>query len=233
MTSTLDLDQVYKQFFDELKTIVHFDLANVVLMNEETGMMDMAFVSDIYRSSYQKGDSIELAGTVFGRVIEDRRVVIIDDLSQPNDYRPLRKNDRNVILSLIQTPLISEEKVIGGFNLFSRQKNSFGQRERVIVERLAGQIAPAVRNSLEYRREEQLAIALDSIGEAVAFLGPEMVYRHVNRAFEELYGYTEDEIRGQSAAYIPLRDPGKENQTQEIMERGFTSGWSGVTIPCW
>ena len=230
MTSTLDLEQVYEQFFDELKTIVHFDLANVVLMNEESGMMDMAFVSDPDRSSYQRGDSIELAGTIFNRVMEDRRAVIIDDLSQPNDYRPFKKNDRNVILSLIQTPLISEERVIGGFNLFSRKTNSFGQRERIIVERLASQIAPAVQNSLDYRREEQLATALDSIGEAVAFLDSNMVYRHVNRAFVDLYGYAEEEILGQPVEILPVKFPGTEAQAHEIMERGFTSGWSGEVV---
>ncbi|MCH7736290.1 MAG: GAF domain-containing protein, partial [Chloroflexi bacterium] len=230
ITSTLDVEHVYKRFFDELKTIVQFDLANVILLNEESGLIDVAFVSDPDRSSYQKGDSIELAGTIFSHVIEEGRAVIIDDLTQPNEYRPLQKNDGNIILSLIQTPLICEEKVIGGFNLFSWQKNSFRQRERVIVERLASQIAPAVRNSLAYRREEQLAIALDSIGEAVAFLDSDMVYRHVNRAFEELYGYSEEEIRGQPIAVIPMRDPGKEAQTHEIMERGFTSGWSGEVV---
>ena len=57
-----------------------------------------------------------------------------------------------------------------------------------------------------------------------------MVYRHVNRAFEELYGYSEDEIRGQPLGVIPIGNSGKEAQSHEIMEQGFTSGWSGEVV---
>lgn len=224
MTSTLDLEDVYQPFFDELETIVRFDLAGVTLVNEETGLVDVVFLSDKNIASYKIGDSFELSGSVFSLVIDERGPIIIDNIPQRTDYWASEKLARDGFQSMIQVPLISDEKVIGAFTLFSLQNNTFGQRAKDIVERLASQIAPSVRNALAYRREEQLATALESIGEAVAFLDSNAQYRRVNRAFEELYGYSEDEVRGIPINLLPVWDHGNDEENLEIMKQGFTTG---------
>ena len=230
MASTLDLRHVYQQFFDRLKTIVQFDLAGVVVINEETGMLDMEFLSDPDLSSFHIGDSSELSGSVVSDMIGGRQTVIINDISQRSGFRASKQLELDGFQSMIQTPLISDEKVIGAFALFSRQKNSFGPHERDITERLAGQIAPSVRNAQMYQREAQLATALESIGEAVAFLDTKAVYRRVNRAFEELYGYTEDEVRGQPTTNLSIWDSSQAEKNREILEQGISSGWSGEVV---
>jgi two-component system NtrC family sensor kinase len=213
-----------------VKRIVHFDLAAVVLANEKSGQIDVGFLSDPDRTFYRKGDSIVLAGTVFSGLLEERNTVIVDDLSLSNDLGAQANKERDEFRSMMKTPLSSEETVFGGLILFSRQKNSFTERERTIVERLSAQITSTARKYMASRREEQLLIALDSIGEAVAFLDSDSVYQRVNRAFEDLYGYSEDEIRGRPVSVIPVRDTKAGPQTREVIEQELSSDWSGEVV---
>ena len=230
ITSISDIEGVYLKFFKQLKRIVHFDLAAVVLLNEKSGLIDAGYLSDPDRAFSRKGDSIELAGIGFSGLLEERSTVIVDDLTSSNFGGVRTKKEQNEFLSVMQTPLSSEEIVFGGLILFSRQVESFTQRERTIVERLSAQIASATRKYMASRREEQLLIALDSIGEAVAFLDSDSVYQHVNREFERLYGYSEDEITGQPVSVIPIRDAEAGIQTRNIIEQGSSSVWSGEVV---
>ena len=79
-----------------------------------------------------------------------------------------------------------------------------------------------------FQEAERFAVALDSIGEAVAFLDVEAGIRHVNRAFEETFGYAIDELRGRSIAIISAGLDGELDQ--EIFKLGVLGGWTGEVL---
>ncbi|MCH7736291.1 MAG: PAS domain S-box protein [Chloroflexi bacterium] len=224
--STLDIETKYDEFFAEMKKLIDFDHAGLVLMSENGQQATIGYATESNPLSYIAGQAFDLAGSLFSRVVEIREGITITDMTN-SDYRASEQLVRRGMLSLMVTPLIFEEKVIGEFVLHSSKKNYFGNRERLILERLASQVAPSVRNAILYREADQFALALDSIGEAVAFLDVDAGIRHVNRTFEETFGYTADELRGQPIAMIAKIPGFIDEQGREIFEQGILDGWSG------
>ena len=64
----------------------------------------------------------------------------------------------------------------------------------------------------------------------MAFLDSNAKYRRVNRAFEELYGYSKDEVQGIPIEHLPVWGHGNDEENLEIMKQGFTTGWSGEVV---
>ena len=126
--------------------------------------------------------------------------------------------------SIVVLPLFSKDRVIATLAVFSNQKNSFGPREQVILERLAKQIAPAVENARLYSERKQAEIAIqvekeryrdlvDTIPHGIEEVDRFGTISFANAAFHKIYGYEEGELPGVSILQLvldserePLRD---------------------------
>ncbi|MCH7736867.1 MAG: PAS domain S-box protein [Chloroflexi bacterium] len=231
ITSTLDIEAVYDDFFTEMKKLIKFDHVSLALVDgdNQQGIIAYSYDPTPLPPPYTTGLRFDLPGSLLGQVMELRKSINMPDLTEARDYNQSEELVRHGIGSLIVTPLIFEDKVIGAFALYGRNRNDFGGREQVILERLASQVAPSVRNAMLYQEADQSALAMDSIGEAVAFLDVEARIRHVNRTFEETFGYSSGELRGQSIEMISTTG-GQDGQDREIFEQGILGGWSGEVL---
>ena len=228
ITTTLDIEVVYDDFFAEMKKLINFDQAELIMVDENRCEGNIVYSTKPNVHPISAGQTYELSGTILERVIELRQGISIPDLTEARYFRLSEKLTTNGILSLLATPLIFEDKVIGQFALYSTEKNFFTVRERLILDRIARQVAPSVRNSILYQEADRFALALDSIGEAVAFLDLDLKVRHVNRAFEDTFGYTADDLQGQTIQIIG-ETPDEEIEA-EIFENESVGGWSGEVI---
>ena len=147
ITSTLDIDDVYERFAVELQKLVQFDRVNIIIVDRAQFRYTIKYTFGISIPHLCVGDSGSLAQTVTGRVVETGRPTICKDISV-NAGSPMEQRFLDAGLrSCIMLPLVSKGVVIGTLGLRSRGVGAYGDREREILERLAGQIAPAVENA--------------------------------------------------------------------------------------
>ena len=92
-------------------------------------------------------------------------------------------------------PLVSKGKVLATFSLLSSRPQAYAERERKILERVAPFMASAIENPLLFQELDQLALALESIGDAVVFLDTQGKIQFINRAAQETYGYGLSRLR--------------------------------------
>ena len=227
ITANLDINEAYEQFASEVKKLVGFDRCSVNLIDYDNGTLKLSHLSSIPGSRHTQGDTIPLEGSLSSSVTMDKRTIIFEDLSVGDQFSMGEHFLREGFTSAIATALISKEHVIGTFLLLSRQTNAFGLREKIIVERLAAQIAPSIENSLLFQRMEQLSLALESIGEAVAFLDLENKFKYVNREFQNMFGYSADEILDKSGTIVVPADQENQAEAGRVWSEGNASGWRG------
>ena len=230
ITTTLDIGAAYDDFFTVVKKLVGFEGAGVMIVSEDNQLVTPTYYTEPVRSPFDVGQAYELGGTLMGQVIENRRAATIPDLTEEHAFRSIDRLAQVGISSLVLTPLIFEDRVIGGFIFFSDKRNAFGERELTIIERLSSQAAPSLRNAGLYQEADRFGLALDSIGKSVAFLDLDLKFRYVNRAFEETYGYNSNEIRGQEIWILASNLYSDDDQTRDILKQSVAGGWSGEVV---
>lgn len=147
ITSTLDIDEVYERFALELQKLVQFDRVNINVIDQAEQTYTIKYVFGPKVPGFGVADSGPLDATYTGGVVETGRPVIVEDLSVGDKSVRDQHFLAAGLCSRIVLPLVSKGNVIGSLALRSRNVGAYGDREREILERLAGQIAPAVENA--------------------------------------------------------------------------------------
>jgi signal transduction protein with GAF and PtsI domain len=101
---------------------------------------------------------IKIADSLIGRVVRERQLVMVPDVSMEKSYKYPELARRSGLASLLSVPLLAGFKVIGTLNIYSREKRSFSAEEIGFAQAVAGQAALALENarliaeSLEMKR---------------------------------------------------------------------------------
>ena len=160
ITSTLDLEEVYQQFAEAVKRLVDFDRASIDTIDHDAGTIKIAYLSRRTGSVLNQGETVRLEGTVSELASTTRRTQVVDDFAEDTRFWAANASGDG-LRSMISMPLISNDRVIGTFNLMAQAPHSYGAWHREVLERLASQIAPAVENALLF---EELKASRDRMG---------------------------------------------------------------------
>ncbi len=227
MASDLDLGHVFDRFAEEARNLIDFDRVAISIIDQAAKTLRMDYISDSERSAFKPGDSVDLDGTMAGEVVRTRRPLVVDDMAEETGFWVASHVLGDGIHSCVSVPLFSNEKIIAVLLMMRSQPYAFGSTEVQLMERLAAQIAPAVQNALLFQEVELQAFALESIGEGLTFVDDKSIVRFVNRAFEEMYGFSRSEVIGKSISSIVSDDPSRQAQTRQIQVDGLAGGWNG------
>ena len=158
ISSSLDIDEVYAGFGEQLRSLIHFDRLSISLVNLDDGT---------FTNSYTIGDSIpgrnpgevnSLEGTVTNEAVKSRSAMLVQ-----GDPADMERRYPNLILypSVLLAPLIYRGELFGVLNARSLDLNAYVDEDVEMLSRVAAQIAPAIANSLLYadivRAQDDLA----------------------------------------------------------------------------
>ena len=162
VSSSLRTEEVYERFASELKRLVDYDSIAIVRVDEGAQEAVCEYSTYPILGQLKAGHRWALEEDAVGSVAEQRR--------SPNgpyvDQEKLLPIDDALLDvdagSVIRVPLVSEGRNIGVFALYSRKRDSFGDSEQRVLERLAAQIAPAIENARLYEEVQQALETLRS-----------------------------------------------------------------------
>ena len=158
ISSSLDIDEVYAGFGEQLRSLIHFDRLSISLVNLDDGT---------FTNSYTIGDSIpgrnpgevnSLEGTVTNEAVKSRSAMLVQ-----GDPADMERRYPNLILypSVLLAPLIYRGELFGVLNARSLDLNAYVDEDVEMLSRVSAQIAPAIANSLLYadivRAQDDLA----------------------------------------------------------------------------
>jgi PAS domain S-box-containing protein len=201
ISSTMNIDEVYERFAEEVHKLISFDRIAINIINLEDHTFTVAYVTGVEITDRRQGDIISLAGTVPEKALLARSgsIIQIADNNKTTSRSPAYLPSFGAGLrSMVAIPLISKDQVIGILHLQSIKPNAYTERELRIAERVGYQIASAVANAqlfAEHKRaEEEYRTILRTAMDGFWIVDMEGRFLDVNDAFCRLIGYSRDEI---------------------------------------
>lgn len=152
ITSSLDVQEIYDSFIEELKKVVDVTWAAIVLA-EESGLCFVALSSEI-GTDWQVGEKVALAGSGTEWVINHKEAVYEPDIKQESRFLPVNRYLQWGLRSVVHLPLMAKGGVIGSFIVASRRAHAYSPRHIKLLEQLASQIAMPIENARLYARVE-------------------------------------------------------------------------------
>lgn len=212
LSGTFDLQDLLHGLLDAARTAVAFDAAGIYVLNrsvpvpwESRGYLIAGMASVGFDELPREEDPMLREGKgVIGRVIATGETMILDDVHLDPHYVEARRATR----SEIAVPIVSNNQVIGAFNLESDRRAAFSASDAALLEFFATVAALSIEKALllrqvleKQRMEQQLALARMVQGALLPSRPPRV-------AGYDLAGTNipTGEVGGDYFDYIPLED---------------------------
>ena len=256
--SSLDIDEVYGPFAEQVRKLVRFDRISIALVDSDGDAFTDAYVLDEEMPGWRQGEVHRLSGTVVGRIAGNRSPVVMGDSPAAGSSGggagfPAR------FPSMAGVPLAWKGSVIGVLTLRSTVPNAYSGADVALLSRVASQISPAIENAGLHSRALEMVMERELLAEmsraATVGVGTdelarrflEMVGRRVKfdhavvRMLDASTGRESSRVAvGAAGGEVPAGDRLDEVSARvlafrtEVMDSG-TGGewgaWASVTLP--
>lgn len=166
ISRSLDLDEVLNLVMDTLGSVIPYDAAGIYLVDEDGG--DRSIFKSKALRGYELGrlrnPALKFGEGFIGRVAESGKAIISPDVTADPRYFQARERTR----SEMAAPIISNDQVIGVFDLESDLLGAYDEDDLAMLQLLSSQVAIIIEKvrlheqELERRRlQAQLEIARD------------------------------------------------------------------------
>ncbi len=159
ISSTLNIEEVYKSFAAEVRKILPFDRILINHIEPDKGLVRNLFIAGETIPGRTASDSYPLEGSGIAEMVRTRASLLIqtDDFREYADrFSGLVSTFKAGFRSILNVPLFAQAQVIGGLLLRSRQANAYTDRDIRLAERIADQIAGTVANAQLYAENVRL-----------------------------------------------------------------------------
>jgi GAF domain-containing protein len=96
---------------------------------------------------YLQKHAIRIDNSLIGRVVNERKLVAVTDVSSEKLYRYPELARKSGLASLLSVPLIAGPRAIGTLNIYTRERRVFSEEEIGFAKAVAGQVALALENA--------------------------------------------------------------------------------------
>ena len=167
ISRSLESEEVLTRLMDTLGSLIPYDAAGIYILEiDETDESPYVFKSKVirgYRISFEQIEPrLKLGEGFIGYVAQSGKSLICPDVSKDDRYFPARKRTKSELV----TPIVSNDKVIGVFDLESDRLDAYSEDDLAILEMLASQVAIIIEKAELYsalvekkRLQAQLEIA--------------------------------------------------------------------------
>src|SRR5271154_5150157 len=163
VTSRLDLRQVVEALSTNLFKVMQCDVSALLLPDSESGALRVTILHNPGgRGPFREGSLVPMNGSISGQVLRKAKSIRIDSFEEAREDPEFYGNPdgqflyERVIEEGLKTgcylPLVGRDRVVGVLMLCRRSDNAFEKDDVILLEQVAGQVAIAVENTLEYER---------------------------------------------------------------------------------
>jgi GAF domain-containing protein len=154
-------------------------------------------------------------GSAAGRAAFEKDVVHIPDLEADPEYALPQAATLGRLRSLLCVPLLREGEAVGTITLARTRVEPFTERQVALIRTFADQAVIAMENARLLgeltRREEELRVTFDHMGDGVVMFDANLKLASWNRNFQELLDVPDSFLAGR---------PGLEDYVRLLVQRG-------------
>jgi two-component system cell cycle sensor histidine kinase/response regulator CckA len=210
VSSTLKIEEVYERFAEEVRKLIPFDRVSVNTINPDRASVTIAYTFGIKIRDAQEGTLITMESPFYEDIVSRRSSVLIqteDESGLAGHYPNFVKHFRARLRSMIATPLISQDQLIGILHIQSLKPNAYTKSDVRLAERVGNQIAGAIANAQlfserkraeEALRESEARLQVQISRMPIGCIVWDREFRVLswNPAAERIFGFTAEEALG-------------------------------------
>ncbi|MCJ7494723.1 MAG: GAF domain-containing protein, partial [Deltaproteobacteria bacterium] len=161
ISSTLNIDEIYDRFAQEVKKLIEFDRISINHINPKENTSIILFTWGTTVSGRQSREFFPLAGSATGEVLKARASLII----QPDDEKDIATRLpaflpvlQAGLRSTMAVPLISKGEMIAALFFYSKRPKAYTDQDLKLAESIGYQIAGAIANAqlfLDHKRDRE------------------------------------------------------------------------------
>jgi signal transduction histidine kinase len=228
LVTRLDMSELLGQITSEALGLGNFRLAALFLYDKDTGSLKLEAISGT-RSLTTYSETLQLEESAIGTAIRRRKQVEVADLPRSEEHHFIEVVQSEGLVSMLASPLISENEAIGVLNLYTDQRHRYTNDERNLLAALCGISALAISNARLYKRVFQTEDTLRKNDRltTLGLLSAEIAHeiRNPLTVIKLLFGslnleFAEDDMRKKDAEIIAE----KLDQLEEIVTRVLSYG---------
>jgi PAS domain S-box-containing protein len=238
ISSTLNIEEVYGRFANEVRKIIPFDRASVNIINPDRTSITIAYSFGIKVGDIPVGAVLPLDDPLSESIITKRSSFLIQPedenevaLHYPNFVRHFRVGLR----SMMAVPLISKDQVIGILHLQSLKPKAYTESDVKLAERVGNGIAGAITNAHLFaegkqveeelrRSEEKYRTILESMEEGFYEVDLAGNFTFVNDAMCRIFGSPKEELMGSNNRQYTDKETAK--RMYQVFNQVFRTGES-------
>ena len=234
LNTTLDLQTLLNRTSELVRTIIHYRIFAIFLLNDRTRDLRMRF--QIGHTSEVERTRVPLGKGITGQVALTRQPILLNDVSSSEHYISANPDVR----SELAVPLIAKNRLIGVLDLESEQAGYFRPEHLHLLTLTASRIAQAIENARLYTRVSRQAQTLEVLNEIavelISILDLDPLLERVGQLLRRLIDY-------QMFTIMLLDDKGETLVTRYSWRFGYahvpsrrvpiTSGLVGAAVREW
>ncbi|MFI5104498.1 MAG: GAF domain-containing protein [Terriglobales bacterium] len=147
LNTTLDLDTLLQRVAEVVKRVIDYEIFSILLLNERRQELYFRFQIG-HLPEVAERIRVKVGEGVTGRAVEQRRAILVDDVSKETNYIEAVPRVR----SELAVPLITKNKVIGVIDLEARERGYFKEEHSRLLTLIASRIAISLENARLYTR---------------------------------------------------------------------------------
>ena len=170
ISRSLNLEEVLAQVMDTLGSVLPYDAAGIYVIRRDPHISEGGSASLIFHAEAVRGYDVEelmelrlkLGEGLIGWVAQTGESVVVPEVRKDKRYVNARKETRSEVVA----PIISNDEVIGVFDLESDAPDAYTEDDKQVLMLLASQVAISVEKAMLHeqlvekkRLEAQLEVA--------------------------------------------------------------------------
>ena len=156
IVSSLSLNDLFKTVSQCLRRFINHDMASVILVDQETGKLRVHLLDRPPIDIWREGTVIPMEGTPAGLCISTGKTILRHNVDFNEFFAPeMRLAYAAGLRCGCGVPLISHDKVLGSINVGAMRESAFTTEDAELLEQIAGPVAIAVENALNFQRAER------------------------------------------------------------------------------
>jgi GAF domain-containing protein len=153
ISRSLNLEEVLAQVMNTLDSLLPYDAAGIYIIRRDPHLSEGGTSSLVFHAEAVRGYDIEelmelrlkLGEGLIGWVAQKAEAVVVPDVREDARYVNARKETRSEVVA----PIISNDEVIGVFDLESDDLNAYTEDDRQLLTLLASQVAIIVEKAID------------------------------------------------------------------------------------
>ncbi len=140
------LDEMLNLIVSMMAEAMNSPICSIMLLDERKEELVIKATQSL-SPSYANKPNIKVHKSLLGRVVLDRKPLIIRDVTQEKGYNYPELAKQEGLRSLVSVPLMIKNSVMGVFNLYASQERQFSNEEIQLISTVANQAAVAIENT--------------------------------------------------------------------------------------